>query len=168
MFVYAIETFRLGKLHTGLIHMCYKISRTFASLVWLLVYLLMFTGLFPGLLVCVEADGWIQVEVACNCLAGPSWGATSKDASHYHLATLERTPSNDLCGSCVDLPFSISKATSIAPAQNILFQVKLPAPAVGSFFPPDFAGIVTEGLLPRSPPVSNSTLTFLRTVILLC
>ncbi len=143
---------------TDFIHINHKPSRTFTSLVWGIFYLLIFAGSLPGHLVCVTADGLIQVEAACDC----------HDDSSNNPASLEQSPSNDFCGPCVDIPVSIHTDAPLIPAKDTAFQTEEPVFAAFAFSLPPFVKITPECFLPKSLAPLNSPCTFLRTVILLC
>jgi len=73
------------------------------SLVWLLLSFFIAQGPLQAMVVCIEADGSIEVEAASNGVCVSDSGETSKEVHNLSYQAGE----DDCCGPCVDIPFSI-------------------------------------------------------------
>ena len=146
----------------------YKINRTAIPLVWLFIGILISQGPLPNFVLCIGADGHVEVEAVDRGQCASFVTETQQNASDflpaYGVFTIQ-----DHCGACLDLPIfmSSSEAEYIVPVQKNIsqFNTFVITPSLGN--PLIFTSIPAEISLLNFQPRPNFTLAFLRTVTLL-
>lgn len=138
----------------------YKLTGISIVSAWLLIYFLIGQDVMSDIVLCFGADGHVKVEEARRGQCNRS--AISYLQKYNNNSSLQEV--SDPYGSCLDL--SISQYV-VCVQDTTSSQVKMSLLTAFSAPLPPFAEIVTEVLFPNPPPVSNSTLASLRTVILL-
>lgn len=138
---------------------------------WSCLVVALLTGATPvgGFVLCVEADGCVNLEVkasdaSCGGCHDHEDGDGS-DANHGGLA-VEGSSRDGSC-PCIDLPLPGLETTRMSPAKAIDFE---PSPSLLEPSPLDLSRLlVARGtLLDRAPPPPRApeSLTFLRTIVL--
>lgn len=133
--------------------------------VWLLASFFIAQGPIQDMVVCIGADGHIEVEAASEGVCASDSGKTSTEI--HSLST--KVEDDDHCGPCVDIPFSIGNADH----QNLLASLKtshltkVPADANISVDMPDFRDRSSGVPFLRHDHQKSSTLVSIRSVILI-
>jgi hypothetical protein len=141
-----------------------SLLKTIAWLV-LLPYLMAGMGIATGpTVICYGEDGHVRIESTLNmCCEGPSGTLSQSTSSLY--ANLDTFQTDDTCGNCVDIPVlanaTIAHLTS--PPKSPLLIAALPE--VGILI--SNKGEVNENPFVELEPPVNTTLSSLRTVVLL-
>jgi len=86
------------------------------AIIWLLGSFFIAQAPLQAMVLCIEADGSIEVEAANNGVCASGSGKTSKEI--HSLST--KVEDDAHCGQCVDIPFSIGNADH----QNLLTSLK--------------------------------------------
>jgi hypothetical protein len=148
-----------------------KHGRISDVIAWLLVLTFMAQGSSLGLVLCIRADGHVEMQTACACHHGRSPNAISHTA-HACLLLAKRAGFNEHCGPCVDVRVSIDAGVPTVPVESFSPSVKVPmseaSPCVQTVFGDMAANTSTEVLLASRPPPYDSSLASLRTTIILC
>jgi hypothetical protein len=104
----------------------------FSPIFWIVIVAVAVNGAVPGLVVCVESAGQVQIEPATiDCCADESTQAR-RDAGELFIASLA-TESGDSCGPCTDVP--LEAAPVIRPASDEHACATVPAASVLTFDP---------------------------------
>ena len=144
------------------------LNKTAILLVWLFIGVFASQGPLPTMMLCIGADGHVEIEAAHDGRCASFLTATHKRSSDF-LPAYQTPPIQAHCGQCLDLPIFISSAEGpyIVPipknALQCSTQVIMPLTATQ----PTLVSIPTDIFLPNSHPKTNSTLASLRTVTLL-
>ena len=143
-------------------------NKTAILLVWLFIGVCASQGPLPTMMLCIGADGHVEIEAAHDGRCASFLTATQQTPSDF-LSAYQPTPIQAHCGQCLDLPIFLSSVEGpyIVPIQknapefNALVIMPLPVtqPILGS--------IPTHSPFFNFQPRINPPLTFLRTVTLL-
>ena len=134
------------------------------SLAWLFICL----SPSPNVVLCIGADGHIEIEAAderqCTSLLPTTKPKTSSAPPMYEVIS-----TNDHCGPCFDLRIltSSSEEQYLPSARRIESQVDGPMMTTSWVSQPVDPTITSENSPSYSPPLFNPTLIVLRTVTLL-
>jgi len=132
----------------------------------MLVYLLIGIGSLPNITVCLEKDGQINIEIACDSSAGDPINNTN----HYtHVVTRysDFSALEDQCHSCVDIPLSIKSDIPIVRTQHKVFEIISPISFSNPVFLPTSANVFALSNLYQPPLATYSTQSLLCSVVLL-
>lgn len=144
----------------------HQINKTALLLAWLFIGILISQGPLPNFVLCIGADGHVDVEVAnsgqCTSFATDVQQKTSGFLA-YEVSTIQ-----DHCGRCLDLPIFMSNSDGeyILPVQKNISHFNTFVTTLSPSNPRDFTSIPAE-LFPLNIQPRNSTLASLRTVALL-
>ena len=119
------------------------------------------------MVLCIGADGHVEVEAGHGGRCTSFLGVTPREASDF-LPVYEVETTQDHCGQCLDLPIFISSSDGqyFLPIQQIEPQSSLGV--ITALISQSLcATITTENFVSYSPPLINPTLASLRTVTLL-
>jgi hypothetical protein len=137
--------------------------RSFQTIVVLLSVLLLLPGQVIGTVLCIGKDGHMALEVAKQGRCG-----TFSTPALSHEQITKALPSTDHCGPCVDVSLS---ADSLDDQQQLATPSSLPRNEASVLaLVPVVIAVYTEPIQSHfalQPPSFPSTLTALRTVILL-
>ena len=146
----------------------HKFNKTAILLVWLLISVFASQGPLPTMMLCIGADGHVEIEASHDGRCASFLTATQQKPSDF-LRTYQIPPIQAHCGQCLDLPIFISSVEGpyIVPPQknvpqfNTLVAVPLPVTQ------PILTSIPTDSSFSNFQPRANPTLVSLRTVTLL-
>ena len=146
----------------------HTLSKTAILLVWLFISIFASQGSLPTMVLCIGADGHVDIEAAHNRRCASFLTATQQKSSDF-LPVYQTPPIQAHCGRCLDLPIFMLSAEGpyIVPIQknapqfNTLVITLLPVTQL------ILTSIPTDISLPNSQPRANSTLASLRTATLL-
>ena len=140
------------------------------SVIWLSVLMYFMAPLVgtDSLVICFGSDGHIKVEIASigfHC--GKSSDNTPQSTSYTH-SMLGDNSTKAHCSSCIDIPFfPYFLNRCVSTAQNRVPLVKDSLISAFSFVPSTFARMAASDLSLQPLISNNSSLAFIRTVILL-
>jgi len=132
----------------------------------MLICLLVISRPVTGHLVCITADGQIQIQSAC--CSDHFTPAVNYNASATYPITVDSMNSEDSCSPCIDILISISTDVLFISARTNAVPERNPVLIASSISLPPFTRLTDERLLSPSPPDFKSTSPFLKTVILRC
>ncbi len=134
-------------------------------LVWLLICVFASQGPLPTMMLCIGADGHVEIEAAHDGRCASFLTATQQKPSNF-LSAYQPPPIQSHCGQCLDLPIFISSAEGpyIVPIQKNIPQFNTLAIPVTQ---PILNSISTDTFLLNFQLRVNPTLVSLRTVTLL-
>jgi hypothetical protein len=146
----------------------YALNKTAILLVWLFIGVFASQGPLPTMMLCIGADGHVEIEASHDGRCASFLTATQQKPSDF-LRTYQILPIQDHCGQCLDLPIFIlsTEGPYIVPIQknapqfNTLVIVPLPVTQ------PILTSIPTDTSFSNPQPRVNPTLASLRTVTLL-
>ena len=146
----------------------YTLNKTAILLVWLLISIFASQGPLPTMMLCIGADGHVEIEVAHDGRCTSFFTSTQQKPSNF-LSTYQPPPIQDHCGQCLDLPIFMSSVEvpyivpiqKNAPEFNTLEIMPLPVAQ------PILSSIPTDSSCSNFQPRINPTLASLRTVTLL-
>lgn len=146
----------------------HALNKTAILLVWLFIGVFAGQGPLPTMMLCIGADGHVEIEAGHDGRCTSFLTATQQEPSDF-LSVYQTPPIQAHCGQCLDLPIFLSSAEEpyIVPIQknapefNTLTIMPFPVtqPILGS--------IPTDSSFSNFQPRVNSTLASLRTVTLL-
>ena len=139
----------------------YTLNKTAILLVWLFIGVFVSQGPLPTMMLCIGADGHVEIEASHDGRCASFLTATQQKPSDF-LRTYQIPPIQAHCGQCLDLPIFISSAEGpyIAPIQknaprfNTLVIVPLPVTQ------PILTSIPTDTSFSQSPTKSQSYTRF--------
>jgi hypothetical protein len=146
----------------------YALNKTAILLVWLFIGVFASQGPLPTMMLCIGADGHVEIEASHDGRCASFLTATQQKPSDF-LRTYQILPIQDHCGQCLDLPIFIlsTEGPYIVPIQknapefNALAIMPLPIAQ------PILSSIPTHFPISNFQPRINPTLASLRTVTLL-
>jgi hypothetical protein len=148
-----------------------KYGRTYGVIASLAALTITAQGSSLGLVLCIRADGHVEVKTACGCSHGQARSEVSQ-TDEPSLSLSKPGHFSDHCGPCVDVPLSIDTGIPTAPVQGFSPSIKVSMSEECSCVQTKFEGIAadtsTQVLLASRPPPYDSSLSALRTIILLC
>lgn len=87
-------------------------------LLWILIVAVASQGAVPGLVVCVEPAGHVQVEaITVKCCNGET--ASSRENFALALTSSQDSERGDSCGPCTDAPLSPVPITRLAGNEDV-------------------------------------------------
>lgn len=94
-------------------------KRVTIPLIWLLLYIVATPVSLSNYVLCIGADGHVEIEVGAN---GRCTGAHPFDSEHRQAMHAESPSEADHCGSCVDFAifFPLDKQPHVIPAKDML------------------------------------------------
>ena len=134
-------------------------------LIWLLIYPVIIPAPLSNYVLCIGADGHVEVEMGAN---GRCTRADSSHSEHAEDTFTEPASHADHCGSCIDLPifFSLDEQPHIVPPKNI--SVNQPMTSVSlAAAQTHVSAIHNAAPSLASPPLIYPSLISLRTTTLL-
>ena len=145
-----------------------QIFHTITPLVWLFICPFVIWAPLPTMVLCIAADGHVEVEAVDGGRCASFVTATQQKASDF-LPVSEVAPIPDHCGQCLDLPTFMlsSEGQYIVPIQKSTPQFNTPMIIPLPVTPLILTSTLTEISLPNSQPRANPILASLRTVTLL-
>ena len=146
----------------------YKLNKTAILSVWLFIGVFASQGPLPTMMLCIGADGHVEIEAAHDGRCTSFLTVTQQQPSDF-LSAHQTPPIQAHCGQCLDLPIFISSVEGpyIVPIQknvpesNALAIMPLPVTQ------PILSSIPTDSSFSNFQPRVNPTLASLRTVTLL-
>ena len=146
----------------------HTLNKTAILLVVLFIGIFASQGPLPTMMLCIGADGHVEIEVAHDGRCTSFLTATQQKLSDF-LSTYQTPPIQDHCGQCLDLPIFISSAEGpcIVPIQKNAPEFNtltiMPLPVTQSVL----SSIPTDSSFSNSQPRINPILASLRAVTLL-
>ena len=146
----------------------YKLNKTVILLVWLFIGVFASQGPLPTMMLCIGADGHVEIEAAHNGRCASFLITTQQKPSDF-LSVYQTAPVRDHCGQCLDVPIFLSSAEGpyIVPIQQNApdFNTLVVMPFLVA--QPVLSSIPTDSSFSNFQPRVNPTLASLRTVTLL-
>ena len=142
-----------------------RLNKTAILSIWLFIGAMASQGPLPTMMLCIGADGHVEIEAAHDGRCASLLTATQQKSADF-LSAYQPPPIQAHCGQCLDLPIFISSAEEpyIVPIQKSATQFNTLAIPVTQ---PILSSILADIFLPNSQPRVNPTLASLRTVTLL-
>ena len=146
----------------------HKFNKTAILLVWLLISIFASQVPLPTMMLCIGADGHVEIEAAHDGRCTSFLTATQQKPSDF-LSTYQLGPIQDHCGQCLDLPIFILSAEDpyIVPIQKNAPEINALAIMPLLVTQPILSSIPTDSSFSNFQPRVNPTLASLRTVALL-
>lgn len=149
-----------------MIYLLRKISWKSKILVWALIFSLVGIGPSPDVMLCLQEDGKINVESACDCL----FGNPEDQTTHTPFAPVvfsDHATSKDQCNPCVDIPLSFKSDIPIIRIQQKVFDVNSLAAFSTPYYLVSPVNAFNTEISFYTSHVINYSLSSLRTVVLL-
>ena len=146
----------------------YKLNKTAILLVWLLIGIFVSQGPLPTMMLCIGADGHVEIEAAHNGRCTSFLTTTQQKPSDF-LSVYQTAPVQDHCGQCLDVPIFLSSAEGpyIVPIQQNAPEFNTLVVMLFPVAQPVLSSIPTDSSFSNFQPRVNPTLASLRTVTLL-
>lgn len=140
--------------------------KTVKSFIWLLIFFQSGFGPLSNVTLCMEDDGQINMEIACDCPSGNSGEHTT-----YRSLSSFKSPNKvtliDQCYPCVDISFSFKSDIHIIRTQHKVFEITSPVFSPNPVYLPTSANVFAQGSLYQPPLATYHTRSLLCTVVLL-
>jgi hypothetical protein len=148
----------------------HRYSRMPHVFVWLWAFALVAQTSAVAPVLCVRADGQVEVEDACRCHPDPSTQSVAVSSASISLPKPENH--DDRCSRCFDLRSPIGTGAPGSADQGLSVVVSLlrsEASAVSTAVSTNIAmDIPSEASASRRSPPDKTSLVSLRTIVLLC
>ncbi len=138
--------------------------KTLTVIISLIMYLTSFPGLGNAAVVCLGDDGHVSITAT----AAPSLPVQNTTVTDHSFDTEEHDHCEDKCSSCIDFPLSFSSASQTTRENEYVFNLER-----NLLYKPDtqlfqlISASPDTSLPPENPQILSSTITSLRTIILL-